>query len=93
MVVANNKIDETKKSGKSTTILMAMVMQRTRRGTSPNEAYPGLHLKPLDAAIGQVPAPYRPGGHHGRRFRKNTQNTNKTQLLASNYGTFRASCL
>jgi hypothetical protein len=66
MVVANNKIDETKKSGKSTTILMAMVMQRTRRGTSPNEAYPGLHLKPLDAAIGQVPAPYRPGGRHGQ---------------------------
>jgi hypothetical protein len=37
-----------------------------------------------------VPAPYRPGGRHGRRFRKNTQNTNKTQLLASNYSTFRA---
>ena len=65
MVVANNKIDETKKSGKSMTILVAMVMQRTRRGTSPNEAHPGLHLKPLDAAIGQVPALYCPSGRHG----------------------------
>ena len=26
----------------------------------------GLHWKPLNAAIGQVPAPYRPGSHHGR---------------------------
>jgi hypothetical protein len=68
MVVANNNIDETKKSGKSMTILVAMVMQRTRRGTSPNEAHPGLHLKPLDAAIGQVPAPYRPGGRPGQRI-------------------------
>jgi len=65
----------------------------TTRGASPDGAHPGLHSKPLDAAIGRVPAPYRPGGRHGRRFRKNTQNTNKTQLLASNYGTFRASCL
>ena len=65
----------------------------TTRGASPDGAHPGLHLKPLDAAIGRVPAPYCPGGRHGRRFRKNTQNTNKTQLLASNYSTFRASCL
>jgi len=28
MVVANNEIDETKNAGKSTTILMAMAMQR-----------------------------------------------------------------
>jgi hypothetical protein len=65
----------------------------TTRGALPDGAHPGLHSKPLDAAIGRVPAPYRPGGRHGRRFRKNTQNTNKTQLLACNYGTFRASCL
>jgi hypothetical protein len=32
--------------------------------TSPNEACPGLHLKPLDAAIGQAKAPYCPDGHH-----------------------------
>jgi hypothetical protein len=62
------------------------------RGTSPNKAHPGLHSKPLDAAIGWVPAPYCPDSGHGQRIRINTQNTNKTQLLASNYdyGTFRA---
>ena len=58
---------------------------KTSRGASPDGAHPGLHSKPLDAAIGRVPAPYRPGGRHGRRFRKNTQNTNKKQLLTSNY--------
>ena len=29
---------------------------------SPNAACPWLHRKPLDAAIGQLLAPYRPGG-------------------------------
>ena len=62
----------------------------TTRGASPDGAHPGLHSKPLDAAIGRVPAPYRPDGRHGRRIRIKTQNTNKTQLLASNYSTFRA---
>ena len=32
MVVANNEIDETKNAGKSTTILMAMGMQRYKAG-------------------------------------------------------------
>jgi len=32
MVVANNEINETKNAGKSTTILMAMVMQRYDAG-------------------------------------------------------------
>jgi hypothetical protein len=32
MVVANNKIDETKNAGKLTTILMAMAMQRYDTG-------------------------------------------------------------
>ncbi len=30
--------------------------------------HPGFHLKPLDAAIKQVPAPYHPGGRHGRQI-------------------------
>ena len=30
---------------------------------------PGLHWKLLDAAIGQVPAPYCPGGRHGQQIR------------------------
>ncbi len=58
------------------------------RGTSPDGAYRWLHAKPLDAAIGRVLTPYQPGGRHGRRRRRRVQNTNKTQLLASNYCTF-----
>jgi len=49
------------------------------RGTLTNGAHPGLHSKPLDAAIGQVVASYRPGGRHGQRMRikhtKHQQNT------------------
>ncbi len=51
------------------------------RGASPDGAHPWLHAKPLDAAIGQMPAPYPPGGHHGWGFRMKHKNTNKTQLL------------
>jgi hypothetical protein len=39
-------------------------------GASPNAVHPWLHAKPLDAAIGRVPAPYCPGGHHGQGFQK-----------------------
>ncbi len=60
----------------------------TTRGASPNRARSGLHWKPLNAAIGKVPAPYCPGSCHGQRIRWNNTNTNKTQLLASNYVTF-----
>jgi hypothetical protein len=35
-----------------------------------------------------VPGLQRPGGGHGQRIVETTQHTNKTQLLASNYGTF-----
>ena len=35
--------------------------------TSTNGGGPGLHLKPMDATIGQVFAPYCPGGHQGCR--------------------------
>jgi hypothetical protein len=38
------------------------------RGTSPDKAHPGLHSKPLDAAIGRVPAPYCPDRGHGRQI-------------------------
>ena len=60
----------------------------TTRGTSPDRVHPGLHSKPLDAPIRQVPAPYCPGGRHGQRIRIKHKNSNKTQLLASNYGAF-----
>ncbi len=55
---------------------------------SPNGACQWLHAKPLDAAIGPVLGPYWPGGGHGHRRCRRVQNTNKTQLLASNYHTF-----
>jgi hypothetical protein len=35
---------------------------------SPDKACPGLPHKPLDTAIGQLFAPYRPGGRHGHQF-------------------------
>ena len=35
------------------------------RSASPDAAWPGLYQKPLDAAIGQLLAPYRPGGRQG----------------------------
>ena len=38
----------------------------------PNATCPGLHWKSLDAAIGRLLAPYRPGSHHG----DNQQNDN-----------------
>ena len=41
----------------------------TMRGASTDGAHPGLQSKPLDAAIGQVLAPYHPGGRHGRKNR------------------------
>ena len=51
------------------------------RGASPDEAQPGLHSKPKDAAIGQVLASHCPSGRHGRRFRSKTQNTNKKLFI------------
>ena len=65
MVVGENESMATKKASKSMAISIAMAMQRYDGGTSTHGAHPGLHLKPLDAAIGQVPVPYCPGGRHG----------------------------
>jgi hypothetical protein len=65
MVVANNKIDDNKNAGKSTTISMAMAMQRYDVRRTARWSTSRLHSKPLDAAIGQVPASYRPVGRHG----------------------------
>ena len=53
------------------------------RGASTDEAQPGLHSKPMYAAIGRVLASHRRGGLHGRRFRSKTQNTTKKLFLAS----------
>ncbi len=52
------------------TTYLLMYLRRLHR-PMPDGAHPGLHSKPLDAAIGQeVLAPYRPGGgRHGPRIR------------------------
>jgi hypothetical protein len=72
MVVGNNKSTTTKNLGKLLAILIVMPCGcgGTMRGTSLNGAHPGLHSKPLYAAIGQVHAPYCPRGCHGQQIRK-----------------------
>jgi len=68
MLVGNNESATTKNAGKLLVLLIAMRMQWCD-AASPNGAHPGLHSKPLDAAIGRVPAPYPPGSRHGQRIR------------------------
>jgi hypothetical protein len=86
MVLTNNEIDTTQKCRQINDNFdyHADVAVPCRMwGTSPNEAHPGLHSKPLDAAIGQVLASHCRGGCRGRRFWSKTQNTNKLPYLAS----------
>jgi hypothetical protein len=66
--VGDNEIGDDKNEGKSLAISIAMQARRYDAGTLPNGARPGLHWKPLDVAIGQVPAPYHPDGCHGQRI-------------------------
>ena len=68
MVVGDSESTATKNAGESMAILIAMAMQRYDAGNLPKRAYPGLHSKPLDASIRRLPAPYCPGGRHGRRI-------------------------
>jgi len=60
----------------------------TTWGTLPNRACPGLYWKPLDAVIGKCMRCIAPAATMVNKFVETTQHTNKTQLLASNYGTF-----
>ncbi len=64
MVVADNEINGDKKC-QMLAILMAMRIRRCDAGHIAQWSASVLHAKPLDATIGQVPAPYRPGGRHG----------------------------
>ena len=52
----------------------------------------GLHWKPLDAAMGECMCciGIAPAAAMVDEFVENTQNTDKTHLLASNYSTYRA---
>ena len=78
-VGGQQQIGDNKNAGNLLVISIAMRMQRCNARCIAQWSTSRLHSKPLDAAIERVPAPYRPGGHHGWRFR-----------LASNYSTFQA---
>jgi hypothetical protein len=64
--VGNNKSTTTKNAGKSLAISIAM-HGGTTWGALPNGAHPGLHSKPLDTTIEQVPEPYHSGGRHNQK--------------------------
>ncbi len=72
MVMGNNKSTATTNAGGIT------------RGASPDGAHPGLHSKPLDAAIGRVPVLYCPSSRHGRQLWSKTQNTNRNFFSLAN---------
>ena len=73
------QIDGNKKSGESMAISIAMAMQRNNAG----HIHLGLHSKPLDAPISQVPALYRPSSLYGQQFWSKIQNTTKKLFLTS----------
>jgi hypothetical protein len=75
MVVANNEIKATKNASELVAISMTMGMQRYDAGHITRWSTSRLHSKPLDAAIGRVPAPYCPGGRHGWRITNKTHKT------------------
>jgi hypothetical protein len=66
--VGDNESTAKINAGKSMAILIAMAMQRYDSSATSDRRYPGLHSKPLDTFIGQVPAPYHPIGRHGQRI-------------------------
>ena len=61
------------------------MLHSRRNEFSPAGKFPS---KPLDAAIHWVPAPFAPAATMVDKFKWNTQNSDKTQLLASENGTF-----
>ena len=63
MFVGNNELATTKNAGESLAISIAMRMQRY---DVPDGAHPGLHPKPLDAAIGRVLASHCHGSRYGQ---------------------------
>ncbi len=69
MVVGNNESTKTKNADESLAISMATAMQRYDARRIARWSTSSVHSKPLDAAIGRVPASYRPGGRHGQQFR------------------------
>ena len=72
MVVANNEINETKNAGKSTTISIAMAMQRYDAGHIARWSTSGASLEATGGAAAMVD-----------EFVETTQNTNKKLFLAN----------
>ncbi len=88
MVVANNELTATKNADESLAISMAMVMQRyDARRMEHIQGFTQSHWMP---PLGECLRCIAPAAIMVDEFVETTQNTNKTQLLASNYGTFRA---
>jgi hypothetical protein len=89
MVVGNNESRITKNAGKSLAISIAMWMRGTRGVHRPIEhiqGYTGSHwMPPLGECMCHIAAAIMVN-----KIVENSQNTNKTQLLASNYGTLRS---
>jgi hypothetical protein len=52
-------------AGKTMAVSIAMQMWQYDVGCITRWSTSRVYLKPLDAAIGQVPVPYCPGSHHG----------------------------
>ena len=64
----DNKIGNDKNEGDLLAFLLPWQCSGMARCTSPKRARSGIHWKPLDAAIGKVPALYSSGGGHGQRI-------------------------
>ncbi len=98
MVVGDNESTATKNSGKSMANLIAMAIQRydvgrfVRWSTSTIHGFTRSHWMPPSVACSHCIAP-APVAAMVKEFESNTQNTNKTQLLASNGYISIASCL
>ena len=94
MVVANNEINETKNAGKLTMISMAMAMAIQRYDVDEGRiARWSTSRASLEATGCRHRASLRRIALTAAmviEFKENTKHTNKTQFLASNYGTFRA---
>ena len=84
-VVGDKEIGDDKNEGESLAISIAMVMQWYTAGRI---ARWRTSKASLEATIGQVLTSLCCGGCHGRKINWNHTNTNKTHLLASNYGAF-----
>jgi len=89
--VGDNEIGDDKNEGKSLAISIAMAMQRYNAGRIARgehvQGITGSHCMPPS---GKCLCRIAPAAAMVNEFVETTQNTNKTQFLASNYGTFRA---